>query len=147
MFICFFFYPTDQLSLWLQSDNTVKEIRNGNCTRICAMLCQQQVFTTSSHCHLMVGHTHEDVDGVLALVTSALNAAGELETPHDVSRVISDRLTPVFNKNGVDFEIEVVGTVARPLRSFVSTFSQSTNDVFCRSCVFFLLQHGYWDCP
>ena len=86
------------------------------------MLCQQQVFTTSSHCHLMVGHTHEDVDGVLALVTSALNAAGELETPQDVSHVISDRLTPVFNKNGVDFEIEVVGTVARPLRNFVSTF-------------------------
>lgn len=74
------------------------------------MLAQQNIFTTSGHYHLQVGHTHEDVDAALALVTSCLNACPSLETPRDVARAIHERLSPVFQKRGVDFEIEIVDT-------------------------------------
>lgn len=74
-------------------------------------MTQQKVFGSCAHAHLCVGHTHEDVDACLALVTSALNGADSLETPNDVCKVISERLTPVFAKRGIDFEIEIVETV------------------------------------
>lgn len=78
---------------------------------MCALMTQQKVFGSCAHAHLCVGHTHEDVDACLALVTSALNGADSLETPNDVCKVISERLTPVFAKRGIDFEIEIVETV------------------------------------
>ena len=53
------------LSLWIQSDNTWM--------RMLALLSQGAVFQSATHAHLEVGHTHEDVDAVFSLVTSALN--------------------------------------------------------------------------
>lgn len=38
-----------------------------------ALLSQGAVFQSATHAHLEVGHTHEDVDAVFSLVTSALN--------------------------------------------------------------------------
>lgn len=60
--------------------------------------------------HLNVGHTHEDVDGCLSLVTAALGSTTELETPADVSRVITQKLFPLYEKHGMMFGVEHVDT-------------------------------------
>ena len=97
--------------LILQGDNTVKEIRNLSTGRACCLLTQAGVFSSSAHCHLMVGHTHEDVDAMLSLVTSALNGEQVLETPNDVMRAIDAKLTPLLQKNNMVFGTEFVDTV------------------------------------
>lgn len=69
-----------QPRFWLQSDNTVKECRNTFAARILSSLTQAGVWSTSSQNFLGVGHTHEDVDGVLALCKAALDPAAILHT-------------------------------------------------------------------
>ena len=61
--------------------------------------------------HLNVGHTHEDIDGCLSLVTTALGAATTLETPADVARVIQAKLEPLFARHRMEFGIEMVDCV------------------------------------
>lgn len=51
--------------LFLQSDNTVKEVRNTYGHRILSSLVQGNVFRQCGISHMLPGHTHEDVDAVL----------------------------------------------------------------------------------
>ena len=75
---------------------------------MCSALCQSGIFQICSHMHLNVGHTHEDIDGCLSLVTTALGAATTLETPADVARVIQAKLEPLFARHRMEFGIEMV---------------------------------------
>ena len=94
------------LRLWAQSDNTVKDLRNWYGFRMHSSLVQSNVFSTSCEAHLAVGHTHEDVDGVLSLAKAALDGAADIQTPNDVMTALRLRLAPVFAKRGLDFEVE-----------------------------------------
>ena len=49
--------------LWVQGDNTPKELRNSFTGKWACMLCQSKFFTCVAHHHMMVGHTHEDIGG------------------------------------------------------------------------------------
>lgn len=99
--------------LWLQSDNTVKEIRNGNAGRFAAALTQGNVFTCVSHNHLIVGHTHEDCDALFSVVASCLGAAPTLETPADVIRCISKKLQRLVEDKSMEFRCEMIETVPK----------------------------------
>ena len=99
------------LRLWAQSDNTVKELRNCYGFRMHSSLVQSNVFSTSCEAHLGVGHTHEDVDGVLSLAKAALDGVADIQT-HDVMRALRLRLAPVFAKRGLDFEVEWITAAA-----------------------------------
>ena len=94
--------------LWIQSDNTVKEVRNGNAGKLCSVLLQGQTFSCVSHNHLVVGHTHEDIDGIFSLVTTALASESILLSPRDVQRCIQKKIAPMFEENGMVFSIEFV---------------------------------------
>ena len=104
------FHVYSPFRCWLQADNTVKEVRNGYVARLAATLVQGSTFSCMSHHHLVVGHTHEDVDSVFSLVTSALSTTATLMTPRDVEVAITKKLEPIFGKNGMKFEIEYVQT-------------------------------------
>ena len=67
-------------------------------------LCQSGVFSASSHSHLPVGHTHEDVDAVLSLVKRAMDAEPVLLTPRDVMRAINKKLEPMFHQQHMVFK-------------------------------------------
>ena len=95
---------------WLQSDNTVKEVRNTYAARILSAMTQAGVWSTSSQNFLGVGHTHEDVDGVLSLCKAALDSANILYTPTDVINRLRDKLHTVFESRGVAFQVEQVAT-------------------------------------
>ena len=101
------------LRCWLQSDNTVKEIRNQYGSKLMIALTQSRTFNTTSHSHLRVGHTHEDVDAIFSLCTNALRTAQNIETPRDLQRLILQRVGTVFTKRALDFDLEIVEVVAR----------------------------------
>ena len=96
---------------WLQSDNTVKECRNTYAARILSCLTQANLWVSSSQNFLGVGHTHEDVDGILSLCKSALDSAQILHTPADVANRLQDKLSAVFQARNIDFHVEIVGSV------------------------------------
>ena len=106
------FLPATYLRLYLQSDNTVKEIRNQYASRILTALMGGGVFSAVSINHLEVGHTHEDVDGVLSLCKAAIDGASTLETPRDVQQCLQRRLEPVFAKRGMALDVEMVSSVS-----------------------------------
>ena len=95
----------------MQSDNTVKELRNQYQARMQCCLVQQYIFQSCTEGHLGVGHTHEDVDGCLSLAKAALDATPVLETPADVKRCLEQRLKHVFSKRNQMFEVDVVSSV------------------------------------
>ena len=66
----------------------------------------------ASECHLPVGHTHEDVDGIFSLCTSALRASPEpLETPRDMQRILQSRLSPAFEQRNQVLSVDLLGVV------------------------------------
>ena len=66
--------------LWLQGDNTVKELRNSFTGKLASLLTSFEFFNCVSHHHLVVGHTHEDV-GFSALMESWAYPEPVLECP------------------------------------------------------------------
>lgn len=60
------------LRLWLQADNACKEVRNAATGQLACLLAQSGYFQTITQAHLQVGHTHEDVGKVNALMISKL---------------------------------------------------------------------------
>ena len=103
----------NQLRIWLQSDNTVKEIRNTYTARMLCSFLQKGTFRVASEAHLAVGHTHEDIDSVFSLATSALRSSPDpLQTPRDMQRILESKLKPVFEKRGQTFSVDIVGVVS-----------------------------------
>lgn len=45
----------------MQSDNTVKEVKNGLSGTVMSTLVSSRFFDECGHHHLPVGHTHEDI--------------------------------------------------------------------------------------
>ena len=103
------------LRLWLQSDNTVKEIRNTYTARALCTLLHQQVFRVTTEAHLQKGHTHEDVDAAFSLCSACLRSAHDVQTPRDIQRRIKKKVGPVFENKGMQFSIDLVGEVPRPI--------------------------------
>lgn len=110
--------PLIYFRFWLQSDNTVKECRNTYAARILSSLTMGGVWRTASQHFLEVGHTHEDVDGVLALCKSAIDGAQTLQTPRDVANCLREKLFTTFRARGVDLDVEVVGKATKLDKSF-----------------------------
>lgn len=73
-------------------------------------LTQTQCFKVGSVAHLTVGHTHEDIDATFSLISACLRTAQGIETPRDLQRLVMERVGPVFQSRGVDFEIEILET-------------------------------------
>lgn len=91
----------------------MKEIRNTYSHRLLSALTQAGVWLTSSVNHLDVGHTHEDVDGVLSLAKAAMDTCPVIHTPKDVANRLRNKMQPVFARRGMELQVEIVGTVAR----------------------------------
>lgn len=100
------------LRIWLQHDNTVKEVRNSYGHRTLAHLVQAGLWKAGgAHC-LRVGHTHEDVDAVFALAATALRSTPNgLETPADIQRRLHERLSHLFTSKNMAFGVEIVDSV------------------------------------
>jgi hypothetical protein len=58
--------------LWVQADNASGENKNHTVLAYCAWLVSRGVFKTVQVNHLLVGHTHEDIDAFFAILSMAL---------------------------------------------------------------------------
>ena len=95
------------LRLWLQSDNTVKEIRNQHGSKMMASMTQAGLWGVASCPHLQVGHTHEDIDAMRTCQSQCL------QTPMDVAKRIESKLSNLWTKKNLIFSIELVDTVPK----------------------------------
>lgn len=82
-------------------------------SRALSALTQAGIFSSCTEAHLRVGHTHEDVDSLFSLVTSALQStpASNLQTPRDLQKVIDSKLSSIFHGKDQAWGIELVETV------------------------------------
>ncbi|CAK9032518.1 unnamed protein product [Durusdinium trenchii] len=101
-------FPTEY---WLQGDNAVKEVRNESMHRLMVLLLQGGFFRQTTAAHLEKGHTHEDVDAALSVVTAALNACSDLQSPRDVIRALENRVAPMFQRSGMECRVELLEAV------------------------------------
>ena len=86
--------PTDQQTgrkrkllpshLVVVADNTVKSAKNQYVLKFLAFLVQRGIFSSATLFHLMVGHTHEDIDQLFALILALMKRKGAWETPDEV---------------------------------------------------------------
>lgn len=81
-----------------------QEIRNGNASRLLIALVQSRTFQCANHSHLLVGHTHEDIDAVLSVVKRAIDAEAVMQTPADLMRAIDRKLEPLFTDQNMMFK-------------------------------------------
>ena len=101
--------------LWVQSDNTVKELRNQYGSKMLSCMTQAGLWGVASCHHLQVGHTHEDVDAIFSLAAVALRTCQPqyLQTPMDIARRLESKLGHLWTKKGLIFNIELVDTVTK----------------------------------
>ena len=93
-------------SLWVQSDNTVKELKNSLSGSMLTSLISADYFDEAGHHHLPVGHTHEDIDGLFGLLSNILQTCGDsLQTPADMARIFESKVTPVFAERNEFLEV------------------------------------------
>ena len=97
---------------WVQCDNTVKEL-NQYGSRAFSTLVQGGIFGACTEAHLRVGHTHEDVDSLFALLTAGMRAtpACDLQTPRDLQKMIQTKLSGMFLDKDQGFGVEIIDTV------------------------------------
>lgn len=129
-------------SLWLQHDNTVKELKNGLSGNLLAGLVLSQYFDEAGQHMLPVGHTHEDIDGVFGMLSNHLMSANDsLQTLSDMKRLlgignvrrfdlslrlVETKLGPVFMERNEFLEVVVMDRV-RPWRDLVPSVATLSN--------------------
>ena len=105
----------------------MKELRNQFGMRTLAALAQARIFASTTEAHLKVGHTHEDIDALFALIAGGLRSASpsSLQTPKDLARRIDEKMKPLFERKDLSWGIEVVQTVSWLQFNVQSCFCQN----------------------
>lgn len=78
-----------KVCLQLQADNTTREVKNNTTLRGAGSLVATHRVHSVRVCHLMSGHSHEDIDQFFSTLTAVLASNPELETAEDFKRVLS----------------------------------------------------------
>jgi hypothetical protein len=60
--------------LWIQADNCGGDNKNHAVLAFCGFLVGRGVFKTAQLNHLVVGHTHEDIDAFFAVISRLLKS-------------------------------------------------------------------------
>ena len=88
--------------LVLQADNTVAQTKNQYASAFCSQMVGMQKFSTVTLNFLMVGHTHEDIDQLFALICQYVIRRHRWQTPEEFQRIVQESLAPkVAEKNEV----------------------------------------------
>ena len=68
----------------------MKSAKNQFVLKFVALLVQRGIFKSATLFHLMVGHTHEDIDQLFALITALLKRKHDWQTPDEVLRHLAE---------------------------------------------------------
>jgi hypothetical protein len=80
--------------LVIQSDNTTAQAKNSVVSLFLAFLVGKAYFATATLKFLTVGHTHEDVDKLFALILLLVLRPLSWETPKELNESIKQALAP-----------------------------------------------------
>ena len=86
--------------LVLQADNTVAQTKNQYATAFCSQLVGMQKFSTVTMNFLMVGHTHEDIDQLFALICQYVIRRHRWQTPEEFIRLVQESLAQKVAEKG-----------------------------------------------
>ena len=81
--------------LVIQSDNTTAQAKNSVVSVFLAYLVAMGYFTTATLNFLTVGHTHEDVDRLFAMILLLVLRPKLWETPEEMNALIEEALRPL----------------------------------------------------
>lgn len=103
-----------KIRICLQADNTVKEVRNTYSFRLLSGMLQAGIWEAAQCSFLRVGHTHEDVDAVFSVVAQSIRSTNYqmLQTPQDLVRVLRAKVAPIWEKQGLHFDVQLVSAAA-----------------------------------
>ena len=88
--------------LVLQADNTVAQTKNQYAAAFCSQMVGMQKFSTVTLNFLMVGHTHEDIDQLFALICQYVIRRHRWQTPEEFMRIVQESLAQkIAEKNEV----------------------------------------------
>ena len=97
--------------LVIQSDNTTSQAKNGIVSLFLAFLVAKGIFATATINFLTVGHTHEDVDRLFALILLLVLRPLSWETPAELNELIIKALTPFCEAKKEELIVEEVGQI------------------------------------
>lgn len=81
-----------RVALHLQADNTSREVKNNTTLRALSCLVAARRLASAKVCHLLSGHSHEDVGQFFSSLTSLLESTPVAETPQDFKKILEDFL-------------------------------------------------------
>ena len=82
--------------LVVQADNTTSQNKNSLASVFLAFLVARGKFLTATVNYLTVGHTHEDVDRLFALILSVCLRREVWEVPTDLQKIIKDKIKECY---------------------------------------------------
>jgi hypothetical protein len=100
----------------VQVDNTVAQARNNISHLFMAVLVGRELLASCDQNSGMVGHTHEDVDQLFALISAFVLRKKQYLSPSAIATFLQESLEPRFAARNEKFEAEVMTGV----RSFTS---------------------------
>jgi hypothetical protein len=97
--------------LVIQSDNTTAQAKNSIVSLFLAFLVAKGIFATATINFLTVGHTHEDVDRLFALILLLVLRPLSWETPKELNELIQKALIPSCEAKKEELIVEEVGQI------------------------------------
>jgi len=83
-------FPTH---LWVQCDNAGGENKNQWVLRLLSLLVDRGVFRSAVFSTLQVGHTHEDLDGLLGIMSMEIASTLSWDTPRQMADIVQRRMS------------------------------------------------------
>ena len=97
--------------LVIQSDNTTAQAKNSLASLFLAFLVAKGHFATATLNFLTVGHTHEDVDRMFALILLLVLRPLSWETPMELNELIEKALTPFIVAKKEELVVQEIGKI------------------------------------
>ena len=97
--------------LVIQSDNTTAQAKNSVVSLFLAFLVAKGYFATATINFLTVGHTHEDVDRLFALILLLVLGPLSWETPKEMNELIQKALTYFCQTKNEELFVEEIGQI------------------------------------
>ena len=94
--------------LVVQADNTVAQAKNNEANVFLAHLVSQHKFQTASMFHLIVGHTHEDIDQLFGVLLMLVLRRKKFQTKQDLAANIVEVMHPRAVLKKEELVVEVV---------------------------------------
>ena len=86
--------------LWLQVDNCGGENKSGHICKLLAALVDLGIFRSAVASYLQVGHTHEDIDFIFSVMSTAIKKMQQWDNPAQMAEAVQRSMTAHLQRTG-----------------------------------------------